>query len=74
LQRDRPVVWLEISLVTQETLRAVPDLQAMFPYPIVVHRVLEAGGVIRTSKLQRVTDALPIADCFVVPVEDTTAA
>ncbi len=71
LRQDRPIVWFEQGLVTQETIRALPDLKELFPYSIVVYRVAESGRLTLSSRLERVSDELRQGDYLVVPAEFT---
>ncbi|MER8478449.1 FkbM family methyltransferase [Mesorhizobium sp. M1163] len=55
LAKSRPIVWIEIGDGTlEEDLSSLQDVQKLFPYPIKMHLMAGAGGVVRRIKTELV--------------------
>ncbi|MEQ1802929.1 MAG: FkbM family methyltransferase [Gammaproteobacteria bacterium] len=68
LARHRPVVWFEYGAGTRANVRTAGDLQALFPYPVALLRVVPQARLFTwTTNLQPETGDLPTGDYFVVP-------
>lgn len=71
LERNRPMVWTEISIGTLEQVRSADDLRALFPYPVHLRRFETClRGLLRTSRLTRdVKTPLESGNYLILPAD-----
>ena len=63
IERNRPIIWFELGAGTHSKLKTLADVEALFSYPVHLHRLGMAEAINESHR-----DAeLPTADYIIIP-------